>query len=61
MSKSHYYLSWTVVRMEFKMSKGKETNPGDLQFLRGKTVIVHCFGDHDLKDLLYFCSWLARE
>ena len=39
----------------------KETNPGDLQCLRGKTVIVHCFGDHDLEDLLYFCSWLARE
>ena len=44
-----------------KWSREMETNPGDLQFLRGKTVIVHCFGDHDLKDLLYFCSWLARE
>ena len=44
-----------------KWQREKETSPGDLQCLGGKTVIVHCFGDHGLEDLLYFCSWLARE
>ena len=23
-------------------------------------MVIHCFGDHDPEDLLYFCSWLAR-